>query len=76
MDEDRWWYIAGRTSSGDCQIVQTLLKVWLLVGSGWVGVVEEQIAASEALGLADPRGVAAASANKSRCCPFLSLPCG
>lgn len=41
--------------------VQRLLKVWRMVGYG--GVVEEQIAASEALGL-DPRGVAPASAKQ------------
>ena len=41
--------------------VQRLLKVWRMVDYG--GVVEEQIAASEALGL-DPRGVAPASSKQ------------
>jgi len=57
-------------SSCDCQTVQTLLKLWVW----WaMAVVEEQIAASEALAGVDPRGVAAASA---RPVVSLSLNCG
>jgi hypothetical protein len=57
-------------SSGDCQTVQTLLKLWVW----WaMAVVEEQIAASEALAGVDPRGVAAASAAPV---VSLSLKCG
>jgi hypothetical protein len=47
-----WRRIAvGQAAVVNVTTVQTLLKLWLLVGYGWLGVVEEQIAASEALGL-------------------------